>query len=150
MDKNSQDNHLNERYSEVVYCLLSKLKFQKISILAPHRVLVVRPLANGQHNKFRYRDFLAKSIACITCFKLQLKMPANQATVGRLEAVLARLETVAAKLGIESTPKKGSAHSEADIRSLVERLEAAADKIEQQSSGAEGKCILCSKYRVIF
>lgn len=85
-------------------------------------------------------DFIRKGggkVFVSTC-AIQLKMPANQATMGRLEAVLARLETVAAKLGIESTPKKGSAHSEADIRSLVERLEAAADKIEQQSSGAEG------------
>ena len=67
-------------------------------------------------------------------------MPANQATLSRLEAVLARLETVATQLGIESVPKKGTVHTTADIKSLVERLEAAADKIEQQSSqGAEGK-----------
>lgn len=72
-----------------------------------------------------------------TC-AIQLKMPANQATLGRLEAVLARLETVATKLGIEGTPKKGSAHSAADIQALVERLEAAADKIEQSTPGAEG------------
>ena len=70
-------------------------------------------------------------------------MPANQATLGRLEAVLARLETVAAKLGIESVPKKGSAQSAADIQALVERLEAVADKIEHQSTpGAAGKYIL--------
>lgn len=70
-------------------------------------------------------------------------MPANQATLSRLEAVLARLETVAAKLGIESVPKKGTAHSTADIKLLVERLEAAVEKIEQQRSlGAEGKDIL--------
>lgn len=65
-------------------------------------------------------------------------MPANQATLGRLEAVLARLETVATKLGIEGTPKKGSTQSAADIQALVGRLEAAADKIEQSTPGAEG------------
>lgn len=68
-------------------------------------------------------------------------MPANQATLNRLEAVLARLETVAVKLGIDSPAKRGHAQSSADILSLVERLEAAADKIEQQSSGGVGKCI---------
>ena len=70
-------------------------------------------------------------------------MPANQATLDKLEAVLARLETVASKLGIESVPKKGGAQSAADIQALVERLEAAADKIEEQSTpGTEGKYIL--------
>ena len=67
-------------------------------------------------------------------------MPANQATLNRLEAVLARLETVAVKLGIDSPAKRGHVQSSADILSLVERLEAAADKIEQQSSGGVGKC----------
>lgn len=65
-------------------------------------------------------------------------MPANQVTLNRLEAVLARLETVAVKLGIDSPAKRGHAQSSADIQSLVERLEAAADKIEQQSSGGVG------------
>ena len=69
-------------------------------------------------------------------------MPANQATLNRLEAVLARLETVAVKLGIDSPAKRGHVQSSADILSLVERLEAAADKIEQQSSGGVGKSIL--------
>lgn len=68
-------------------------------------------------------------------------MPANQATLNRLEVVLARLETVAVKLGIDSPAKRGHAQSSADILSLVERLEAAADKIEQQPSGGVGKCI---------
>ncbi|KAL9958008.1 hypothetical protein ACROYT_G034969 [Oculina patagonica] len=73
-----------------------------------------------------------------TC-AIQLKMPANQATLGRLEAVLARLEVVAAKLGVEGSFKKGSSHSAADIKALVERLETAADKLEQQSAlGGEG------------
>lgn len=68
-------------------------------------------------------------------------MPANEATLVKLEAVLTRLETVAARLGIEGVPKKGtSGHSRVDIQKLVERLEAAADKIEQQSSpGGGGK-----------
>ena len=69
-------------------------------------------------------------------------MPANQATLNRLEVVLARLETVAVKLGIDSPAKRGHVQSSADILSLVERLEAAADKIEQQSSGGVGKSIL--------
>lgn len=72
-------------------------------------------------------------------------MPANQATLDRLEAVLVRLETVAAKLGIGSVPTKGSARlrSVADIQALVERVEAVADKIERQSTpGTEGKYIL--------
>ena len=68
-------------------------------------------------------------------------MPANQATLNRLEVVLARLETVAVKLGIDSPAKRGHVQSSADILSLVERLEAAADKIEQQFSGGVGKCI---------
>lgn len=68
-------------------------------------------------------------------------MPANQATLNRLEVVLARLETVAVKLGIDSPAKRGHVQSSADILSLVERLEAAAAKIEQQSSGGVGKCI---------
>lgn len=68
-------------------------------------------------------------------------MPANQATLNRLEVVLARLETVAVKLGIDSPAKRGHVQSSADILSLVERLEAAADKIEHQSSGGVGKCI---------
>lgn len=71
-------------------------------------------------------------------------MPANQATLGRLEAVLARLEVVAAKLGVEGSFKKGSSQSASDIKALVERLEAAADKLEQRSaSGGEGEYILC-------
>lgn len=71
-------------------------------------------------------------------------MPANEATLGRLEAVLARLEVVAAKLGVEGSFKKGSLQSASDIKALVERLEAAADKLEQQSvSGGEGECIFC-------
>lgn len=71
-------------------------------------------------------------------------MPANQATLGRLEAVLARLEVVAAKLSVEGSSKKGSLQSASDIKALVERLEAAADKLEQQSvSSGEGECIFC-------
>lgn len=70
-------------------------------------------------------------------------MPANQATLDRLEALLARLEVVAAKLGVEGSFKKGSSQSASDIKVLVERLEAAADKLEQQStSGGEGEYIL--------
>lgn len=70
-------------------------------------------------------------------------MPANQATLDRLEALLARLEVVAAKLGVEGCFKKGSSQSASDIKVLVERLEAAADKLEQQStSGGEGEYIL--------
>lgn len=66
-------------------------------------------------------------------------MPANQATLGRLEAVLARLEVVAAKLGVEGSFKKGSSQSSSDIKALVARLEAVADKLDQQSaSGGEG------------
>ena len=69
-------------------------------------------------------------------------MTSNQATLNRLEAVLARLETVAAKLGVEIVTKEGSLQSEADMWSLVRRLEVAADKIEQQSSpGGEGTSI---------
>ena len=78
------------------------------------------------------------------CKASQLNIPVNQATLGRLEAVLARLEVVAAKLGIEGSFKKGSFQSASDIRALVERLEAAADKLEQQSaSGCEGEYIFC-------
>lgn len=70
-------------------------------------------------------------------------MPANQATLDRLEALLARLEVVAAKLDVEGSFKKGSSQSASDIKVLVERLEAAADKLEQQStSGGEGEYIL--------
>lgn len=77
-------------------------------------------------------------------FWLQLKMPANQATLGRLEAVLARLEVVAAKLGVEGSFKKGSSQSSSDIKALVARLEAVADKLDQQSaSGGEGNCVFC-------
>ncbi|CAH3018732.1 unnamed protein product [Porites evermanni] len=72
-----------------------------------------------------------------TC-SIQINMPANQATLNRLEVVLARLETVAVKLGIDSPAKRGHTQSSADILSLVERLEAAADKIEEQSSGGVG------------
>lgn len=69
-------------------------------------------------------------------------MPANQATLGRLEAVLARLEVVAAKLGVEGSFKKGNSQSSSDIKALVSRLEAVADKLDQQSaSGGEGDCI---------
>lgn len=65
-------------------------------------------------------------------------MPANQATVSKLEAVLARLEVVADKLGAtESSVKKGSA--QADIQSLVERLETAAGKLEQMQSASTGE-----------
>ena len=73
-------------------------------------------------------------------------MPSNQATLGRLEAVLARLEVVAAKLGVEGSFKKDSSQTQSasDIKALVDRLEAAADKLEQPSaSGGEGKSILC-------
>lgn len=71
-------------------------------------------------------------------------MPANQATLGRLEAVLARLEVVAAKLGVEGSFKKGSSQSSSDIKALVARLEAVADKLDQQSaSGGEGNCVFC-------
>ena len=74
-------------------------------------------------------------------------MPTNQATLSRLEAVLARLEVVTVKLGVEGAfYKKGSSHSAADIKSLVERLEAAADKLEQQSAlGGEGEIFVSLK-----
>ena len=79
-----------------------------------------------------------KSLYFHICFKLQLKMPANQVTVSKLEAVLARLEVVADKLGAtESSVKKGSA--QADIQSLVERLETAAGKLEQIQSASTGE-----------
>lgn len=70
----------------------------------------------------------------VSSCEIQLKMTSNQATLNRLEAVLARLETVATKLGVEIVTKEGSLQSEADMWSLVRRLEVAADKIEQQSS----------------
>lgn len=69
---------------------------------------------------------------------LQLKMPANQATLNKLEAVLVRLELVADKLGqAESSIQKGG--SQADIQALVERLEKAAGKLEQLKSGKIGE-----------
>ena len=65
-------------------------------------------------------------------------MPANQATLSKLEAVLARLELVADKLGLaECSFKKGG--TEADIQALVERLENVAGKLEQLKSGASGE-----------
>lgn len=65
-------------------------------------------------------------------------MPANQATLSKLEAVLARLELVADKLGlVECSIKKGG--TEADIQALVERLENVVGKLEQLKSGASGK-----------
>lgn len=73
-------------------------------------------------------------------------MPANQATLARLEAVLSRLEVVASKLGVEGSFKKGSSRSASDIQALVERLENAANKLDQQSaSGGEGKYICIFK-----
>lgn len=65
-------------------------------------------------------------------------MPANQATLSKLEAVLARLELVADKLGrAECSIKKGG--TEADVQTLVERLENVAGKLEQLKSGASGE-----------
>lgn len=65
-------------------------------------------------------------------------MPANQATLSKLEAVLARLELVADKLGLtECSIKKGG--TEADVQALVERLENVAGKLEQLKSGASGE-----------
>lgn len=65
-------------------------------------------------------------------------MPANQATLSKLEAVLARLELVADKLGLaECSIKKG--RTEADVQTLVERLENVAGKLEQLKSGASGE-----------
>lgn len=65
-------------------------------------------------------------------------MPANQATLSKLEAVLARLELVADKLGLaECSIKKGE--TEADVQALVERLENVAGKLEQLKSGASGE-----------
>ena len=65
-------------------------------------------------------------------------MPANQATLSKLEAVLARLELVADKLGLaECSIKKGG--TEADIQALVDRLENVAGKLEQLKSGASGE-----------
>lgn len=70
--------------------------------------------------------------------EIQLKMPANQATLSKLEAVLARLELVADKLGLaECSIKKGG--TEADVQALVERLENVAGKLEQLKSGASGE-----------
>lgn len=67
-------------------------------------------------------------------------MNASQAMFGRLESVLERLEAVATKLGFEILPKKGgNLENDADMLSLVQRLEIVADKIEKQlSSGGEG------------
>ena len=67
-------------------------------------------------------------------------MPSSQPTLGRLEASLARLEAVAAKLGIEDSLKKQGERSAADLRTLIERLEAVADKLDDTGRG-EGKCL---------